>query len=646
MIKRFLLLVLVLFAVGASALGMNLALNKFVDQSSCYNDNCATYGGQKLVDGNNATLWYADQAPRDNFPNVTLDLNDTYSSQNSIIHIRNGAVLVGSQLYIYSSANNATWTLVYANTTLTNADYIHNASYTTASGRYWRIVINGSTDVAATGYEWYLYEGGNYSTLLVDYPANTTYYNASVPYSFQYQNSITGEAPGTGENETCGYWLNNALTWLGNQTNSTPITGTLTVANGAHNFTAFCGNATGGNTTSTNWFTVSDEPMNFTFASGQPCPTGYNIAANLSFYDEESVNATVNSSMDATFTFYNATHGVGYNVTVNVTNTAFVLLCFVNNSQQYYMDSFQSYQGANPTQYNQRNWFINNASITPVTQVNVSLFNANATTTKNTKITFKDQNGLKISGAFITAQRYYPGSNSYLGVAMVRTDNAGEAVTYLVPNLEFYRFTTIENYEVTATFTSQQIVCDPGLTQCLVTLQKGGGELPGYWQYYDQITSNCGFIAATNISYCTFTDASGTFNYYEYTVLKLGIKNHEVICQTNTTASSGTLTCNTTGYGYGEYTGSLIGHGSTDLIAGHDFVNGGLTSLFGTSVAFLAVLLVPTIIFAVAASPAAALLFAGASVLISAMVGLLVIDSTTIAALVIIGLLVAWKVKQ
>lgn len=387
---------------------------------------------------------------------------------------------------------------------------------------------------------------------------------------------------------------------------------------------------------------VTVNNLNITW-SNTTCPTGYYPGLNFSFFDEETVNLTVLSDMDATFTVYNSERTASFNVTINATDTYYAFLCFTPNSTTYLIDSFQIYTADN---YNSRNWFLRNASVQPTSVENVSLFNANGTTTKTTKIILKDENGLAVPGAYVTAQRYYPGDNSYLGVAMVKTDNNGEATTYLVPNDEFYLFNVIEGFEVTASFSSRQVICDPGLTQCTVTLQKGGGELPGYWEYYDKISSTCGFNTATNISHCTFEDTSGVFNYYEYTVLKLGIKNHVTVCEETTTASSGTLTCNVTGYGDGEYVGSLIAYGSTNAANGHEFNVGSLSALFGSNAAFLGGLIVITMTFAAAASPAAALVFSAGGLIVGGLLGFLIIDAMTIAAAVVLAVIVAWKVKE
>ena len=483
----------------------------------------------------------------------------------------------------------------------------------------------------------------NLSLVTINEPLNQTYYSASVDYNFSYQNNILGEAPGFGENESCGYWLNGSLTWLGNQSNGTAITGTLAAPLGHHNFTAFCGNATGANTTETVWFTVAEDPMNFTWANAT-CPAGYYTGANFSFYTSESPNTTVYSDMSATFTVYNATRDLNANITVNATSAYSALLC-VNTTigSTYYLDSFQEYDAPS---YNQRNWFVRNGSFSQTHTLNISLFNANESTTKHTKFVVKDENGLAVSNAYVTAQRYYPSDNSYLGVAMIKTDENGEATSYLVPNEVYYKFNIIEGWEVTASFNSRQVICDPGDTECVVNLQKGGGELTGYWQYADKISSSCGFNASTNISYCSFEDASGAFNYYEYTVLKLGIKNHETVCETNTTASSATLTCNVTGYGDGEYTGSVTGFGSINLINGHDFNVGDLTSLFGTDAAMLGALVGITITFAAAGSAAASLVFGALGLLVGALLGFFVVDAMTIAAALVLAIIIAWKVKD
>jgi len=235
---RYLLFGFLFLVVSVNA-GMNLAVDKYIAESSCYNDNCAAYGGQKAVDGNNATLFYADQTPRDNFPNVTLDLNATYYSSKSVIRIRGTAAIVGNELYIYSSDDNVDWTnLVYANTTIPDTEYIHNASYTGLSARYWRIVINGSSDVADTGFEWYLYESTPEIVPSISTPTNITYVT----------NMILANASFTGNSTAnCTRFLNGVIWNSTIENNSTQFYDELIgFIEGSNNYTVNCTNETNG----------------------------------------------------------------------------------------------------------------------------------------------------------------------------------------------------------------------------------------------------------------------------------------------------------------------------------------------------------------------------------------------------------------
>jgi hypothetical protein len=204
----------------------------------------------------------------------------------------------------------------------------------------------------------------------INQPTNTTHYNASVPYSFQYQNTYAGMPAGFGENESCGYWLNGALTWLGNQTNGTAITGTLTAPLGHNNFTAFCGNATGGNTTKTVWFTYSNT---YAFRAYDAISTNQINSFAINFYN--TTNTTTYNTATGWLNVSRSGLPTG-NVTLEIMASGYRTTNYtrdVNESTVIYENYPLSFAGVNITMYDE-------STAVPI-YATVSIYNATNTLT-------------------------------------------------------------------------------------------------------------------------------------------------------------------------------------------------------------------------------------------------------------------------
>ena len=231
-----------------------------------------------MTDGNNATYWLAEFNPRDNYANVTLDLNITY------VYIINQSIVktnaVTPRILIYASMDNSTWSLIASNTSATQTTTFFD--FTANHSRYWRLVLNGSADIKEAGLEFLLY-GEIAPFLSITSPDNTTYHGTTTPYSFVHRFSAS---------TNCGYWINGALTWLGNTPPLIYQNGSLSNAMGYNNFTVFCDDLAGGNLTEAAYYSYDDI---FSFRA----------------FD----NISSNQLQNFTVTFQNATNTTAYTAT-------------------------------------------------------------------------------------------------------------------------------------------------------------------------------------------------------------------------------------------------------------------------------------------------------------------------------------------
>lgn len=387
---------------------------------------------------------------------------------------------------------------------------------------------------------------------------------------------------------------------------------------------------------------VNVSPIIIVIVGGADCPGGTYRAINFTYSDSDVPAAVLSADMDATFTVWDVLRSVNQSVNVTSTGQLHVMVCLAPLNTNFSVDSFQLYRN---TTFEQRAFFLFNASVTNDSVVNITLYLGNATLVRDTKIFLKDVNGLVIEDAFITAQRFYPGENLFRGVAMVQTDSNGEGQTYLRANDVFYRFQVVSGSGVLLEiFPSGQIICSSSEPQCEVILQLTGGALTEYFRWTAGIAHSCIFDVATNSTVCTVSDTSGVFTFFSLKVSRMGLTRAEIVCEVNTTASSATLICPVTS-GDGHYSFTLMATGSNVMLDGGSFNIGPAAGLFPTSALLLGLILMLAFAFGSWLSPSTGIIMAVGGLVVSALVGLIIIDLAGLAAITIVGLVVAWKVR-
>jgi len=88
--------------------------------------------------------------------------------------------------------------------------------------------------------------------------------------------------------------------------------------------------------------------------------------------------------------------------------------------------------------YRTRNYYLHNLTLNG-TEQNMTLYLANVSS-QATYIYVKDLNDFPIVGAYLHIQRFFPGSNEWRTVEVLKTDLNGQVVAYLFTLSELYRF--------------------------------------------------------------------------------------------------------------------------------------------------------------------------------------------------------------
>lgn len=364
---------------------------------------------------------------------------------------------------------------------------------------------------------------------------------------------------------------------------------------------------------------------------------------NVTFYDEVALTWT-NETFEGTFWVWADAGLSGNNSTysLNITNSSFEICLYPPNATLY-VDSFSDYW--NSTYTDVRAYFLDNATLTSTIEY-LELYNLNNSLTKLIELTLKDESGQPLDNAYIYFQRYYPAENIYRTIAMVKTDDFGLGNTYLVPNDVWYRIVVTQGRTQLASFNPQTIPCDTGATACALLLDISPAELVEYPRYWDEVAYSCTFNATgTNATTCTITDTTGLMKYSRLKVWRNALFSPEVICDTNASTASATLTC-AMGDVSGLYTYALSAHFADEIPLIQENIEWGNAALFGAEGLLLGFLLFIVVGFSGLFSPAAAVIMGSVGLLLGYASGVFNIAFSGVVAFCIVAVILAIKLKQ
>ena len=253
---------------------------------------------------------------------------------------------------------------------------------------------------------------------------------------------------------------------------------------------------------------------------------------NFTFWNEETL-AQMNGSMEATFWISNDTTYL-YNTTYSGSwsNTSNVTICIWPPDATLYVLSFQMY---NFTDYRYRGYFLVDAEIDNVTQETRLYLVANVSSDILT-VTVQE-NGLDIENAYVTLQRYYPASNTYLAVEIERTDAEGEALFYVVPYNVWYRFIIVTPTSTTVT--------PPGrISTNAKTIEISSEEYSTWVTYTNTIAVNCTTNTTALTIACVVSNPSNLGTTYSFMAKEFNMVGTVQCSQTQSGSPSLTFTCN------------------------------------------------------------------------------------------------------
>lgn len=375
---------------------------------------------------------------------------------------------------------------------------------------------------------------------------------------------------------------------------------------------------------------VNSTPYNQTVSTIQLSDTGTAPTLNITMRDEQT-RALINASAELLFMAYEGAS----NFTFNFTNLTYYTLYIVPPTASINNVDGQAVYYA--TGYSQRSyyWDIN---FTNATQTSDLYLLAD---TESTGVTFTvyDQNLIRVSGAIIKLERWYPASNSYQYVAMERTDSNGQAYIYLELYDAYYKVTVEVSGAVVYSQDKQRFYSSTHIIQFTSSSGLGYQDFLGSVSYNDSLV---GQVYSVSVN-----DRSGAMTSGILTASQMVWYNVTTVCSTAGSGSSFTLVCDLTGQ-----TGAVT-LVATITYAGQDYqllsrvLNFGTTvSNFGNTGIIAAIFMVGMGTMAFLVSPFVGVVIFISLVIVSHLLGLIAVGWEFVLSIAFVGFIIAYLVRE
>lgn len=294
--------------------------------------------------------------------------------------------------------------------------------------------------------------------------------------------------------------------------------------------------------------------QNVSFINFVKCGGAYtDQTLNFTFYDElnqTNLNSTLNPTSFESGWKYWLGDGSIYkeysfqNLLSSLNNYQFCLYPYLPNNYTFKVDSDILFYADN---YRENHYFLRNSTLTNVSS-DILLYLLGEDYATKFFLTFYQDTSV-IQGATVTVQKYFTGLSSYQTVAILQTDDNGESTMWQEVDKK-YRYSIVKDGDLLGVI-DRTSICS--VAPCALDLILYG-DISTAFEAYDNIyatniLSNLSFDPSTKIVTYSFIDTTGLANYFRLEVVETKINSvGDVICNSKSYSSAGTLTCNLTGY--------------------------------------------------------------------------------------------------
>lgn len=353
----------------------------------------------------------------------------------------------------------------------------------------------------------------------------------------------------------------------------------------------------------------------------EECNTTYTTKAiNFTSYIESNLSQINPFKVSGTFNFWLGQGSIYRNISFDKSSTQNLSICISPIDKTFYSNAQLDYSFTNENiTYVPRNYYFDNATLNNVTQeIPLYLLNAEDSTTFIIKV--QDQKLSAVDDALVYIQRYYPSDGTFKTVQIAKTDSNGETIGFYETETVDYRHIIIKNGEILLQTTQQKVVGK----EVPYTLTFTTGEALGYpWNSFEKngnVYSSLTFNETNKVVTFTYIDTSGLTSLARLVVFKESMTNSTnlTICDSTSTQSSATITCNLS-----TYSGNFIAYGYiesdiTDLI---NIIITGAKEIFDREGLLLGVFIIMVSGFAFMWNPSAGIVAINAALIFTNIIG-------------------------
>ena len=470
-----------------------------------------------------------------------------------------------------------------------------------------------------------LFNSTTYETAKENFIINITYdnsYYTAISANLIYNGtSYVGTKSGSGSNVLFTKALDIALT---NITQNRSFYWTVTLYNGT---SSEYYNSTRNNQTV--------NPIQLDFCNSTLATKSLNFTA----FNEENLTRILSYDFDAVFNYYLGT-GTIYKTKYLSNHSTFEVNLCINPNRTFYIDGQVNYDAPGKID---RNYFFDNDDISNITQhFNLMLLDSTSSTTFIIKV--QDINYNAVADALVYIERYYPGTDEYKVVQVVKTDDNGKSVGFYKTETVEYRHRVVKDGVELLLTEKGKVFAES--TPYTITLTVGDAyDIP--WQELQNKTDiaySLTFNKTTKIVTYTFIDSNA--DYLSSNLLVYQIKfstGTNLSCNVTSVLASSTMTCNLSSYESGssfEAKAYRITSDGRELIALISFEIEDSIETFGTTGLILAWFIILTASMIFLWSPIAGCWATTMSMIFVNLIGLAKLSKVWIFALLCISIII------
>jgi hypothetical protein len=367
------------------------------------------------------------------------------------------------------------------------------------------------------------------------------------------------------------------------------------------------------------------------------CNATFNISTfNFTAWDEQSLLRIKPFSFDGTFDIWLGNGNIKRSYSITNKSGYERNLCIFPYDKTIKVEGEIEYAFENSTlSYVSRNYFFQNNTIKNVTQ-NISLYLLDVEESTTFILKVQDLTLKPVEDAIIYVQRYYPSDGTYKNISISKTDSNGKTTAFFETETVDYRFLIMKNGEVLLLTDKRKVV---GETVPYTLTFTVGTQLDYPWAIFEKnSTINSTLTYDKDLSLVTFTyiDLTGGVSIGRLLVIQQSNTNSSftVICNTTSSESSATLTCDVSSYEGVAIAYGILNEQTTDLLS---FIITNVRDIFGKTGLILGLFIIMVAGFAFIWNPTAGIIAINAAIIFTNIIGFIALSPTFIGAMIFLS---------